>query len=363
MVIRLSHDDYDRLAAILSEHGEWRSVHGRIDFVADIFAGSTRQDDIVAQLDLDGPPRSVAVRVIERLRLFGQDEPGREALGVLVNKLIASLGGGGNADFLRALLGRYSFKTQPVAARAIEGWHGKETDNGVAEKVIGENTLRDIYILEVLFELARAVVRVRSPQGLGTGFLIAQDLVMTNNHVIGSADDARICAVEFNYQLDRRRKALPVHTARAADDGLFYTSPMAPYNATEEQLDYTVVQLKDMPDGIVPLNLKAAPIQRDSRLTVIQHPGGDYKKISFQNNFVEYVDNCVVQYTTSTEPGSSGAPVLNDSFQVVAIHHAGGDLTEPSTKRRYLRNEGIRASAILEDLHRKAPSIYDLISK
>lgn len=77
-----------------------------------------------------------------------------------------------------------------------------------------------------------------------------------------------------------------------------------------------------------------------------------------QNNFVEYVDELVVQYTTSTEPGSSGSPVLNDACGVVAIHHSGGQLTEPATKRRYLRNEGVRMSAILDDIRRNAPAIH-----
>jgi V8-like Glu-specific endopeptidase len=82
-----------------------------------------------------------------------------------------------------------------------------------------------------------------------------------------------------------------------------------------------------------------------------------------QNNFVEYVDENVVQYTTTTEPGSSGAPVLNEALEVVAVHHAGGQLPEPTSKRRYLRNEGIRMSAILDELRVNAPEIYQRIKR
>jgi len=39
-------------------------------------------------------------------------------------------------------------------------------------------------------------------------------------------------------------------------------------------------------------------------------------KISMQNNFVAYADRQVLQYTTTTLPGSSGAPVFDDDFQV-----------------------------------------------
>ncbi|ODH02276.1 hypothetical protein A4S05_24955 [Nostoc sp. KVJ20] len=61
-------------------------------------------------------------------------------------------------------------------------------------------------------------------------------------------------------------------------------------------------------------------------MAIIQHPGGHLKKISIQNNFVAYTDNKVLQYTTSTEPGSSGSPVFDDDFQVVGIHHSGGSV-------------------------------------
>jgi V8-like Glu-specific endopeptidase len=65
-----------------------------------------------------------------------------------------------------------------------------------------------------------------------------------------------------------------------------------------------------------------------------------------------------LQYTTSTEPGSSGSPVFDDEFQVVGIHHSGGMLPEPNTQRRYLRNAGTSAIALLNDLQNNAPEIY-----
>jgi V8-like Glu-specific endopeptidase len=100
-------------------------------------------------------------------------------------------------------------------------------------------------------------------------------------------------------------------------------------------------------------------MRRDERVAIIQHPGGHLKKISIQNNFVAYADNQVLQYTTSTEPGSSGSPVFDDNFQVVGIHHSGGMLLEPGSKQRYLRNAGTSAIALLiNDLKNNAPEIY-----
>ena len=80
--------------------------------------------------------------------------------------------------------------------------------------------------------------------------------------------------------------------------------------------DIAVIQLDNPPDFGY-LSLGTVPVRRDDRVTIIQHPGGHLKQISMQNNFVEYADDFVVQYTTSTEPGSSGSPVLNDDLEVV----------------------------------------------
>ena len=193
MSIELSQTDFDKLVLILSQHGEWQAVRARIDFMADVFAGSPRKWDILTQLDLDGSPRGTAVRVIQRLTTFGQDEPGRESVGVLINKLIAHLGHGRDAEYLRNMIARYPLATRPVAAHGIATWHGRDTDHVMAEKIIGENTLRDIYVLEVLLQLSRAVARIRGPNSLGTGFLVADDLLMTNNHVIGAPEYAEKC--------------------------------------------------------------------------------------------------------------------------------------------------------------------------
>ena len=69
-----------------------------------------------------------------------------------------------------------------------------------------------------------------------------------------------------------------------------------------------------------------------------------------QNNFVKYANAQRVQYVTSTLPGSSGSPVFNDEWDVIALHHAGGWLPEGETSLVYFRNEGIAMRAILKDL-------------
>ena len=64
-------------------------------------------------------------------------------------------------------------------------------------------------------------------------------------------------------------------------------------------------------------------------------------------------DNVILQYSCDTEPGSSGSPVFNNQWKLVALHHASVVVDGPDGRHapdadpgaRYL-NEGIRLSAI-----------------
>lgn len=348
MAIHLSQTDYDRLLTLLAAMPEWRTAAGRVAVLDDVFAGSPRQVDVLTLLDVDGAPRAAAVRTLNRLTQFGQDEPGRETLGLLINKLLAYMGGGDDADFLRSLFARYPLAVHPAAARGLTGWRGAEQPASVQEKVIGENTLRHVRLLELALAAAQVVVRIDTGADQGTGFVAGAGLIMTNHHVIRSVSAGQGSRFDFNFQLDRQGQPAPVVTVGATADGLFYTNA---------ELDFTLLEVQ-LPIGNAPLQLAARSVARDQRVNIIQHPGGHYKKIAMQNNFVAYADGRDIQYLTTTEPGSSGAPVFDDDFVVVGIHHSGGLLLEPGTNQRYLRNAGSSMMAILADVQANAPTLY-----
>ena len=72
-----------------------------------------------------------------------------------------------------------------------------------------------------------------------------------------------------------------------------------------------------------------------------------------ENQIVARKDT-TLHYVADTEPGSSGSPVLNVQFGLVALHHWGSphrDLTDDKGKLLPKTiNEGIRASSIYTDL-------------
>jgi V8-like Glu-specific endopeptidase len=208
------------------------------------------------------------------------------------------------------------------------------------EKVVGLNNLLSIAWLSRGLELAAPVCRIVTPAGMGSGFLIANDLVMTNNHVFPDAHAAETSTLEFNYQVDWAGTPEPVRRF-TLDPTHFHT------NAA---LDYSIVRVNQSPGdlyGFVDLGQRAEPTVNDF-VTVIQHPDGGYKQICFTDNKVSAVFGSVLQYATDTEPGSSGSPVFDQRWQIVGLHHRGGELAGPDGKR-YFTNEGILITAALRD--------------
>lgn len=353
MSVQLDQPDFNQLTRIVQNLPDFASVRDRIRLVAGALEGVPQTDVILARLDLDGAPMVVSVEVVRSLSRFGRVAYGKEALGVFLNYIQPSTGDE-DSDFILDLFQKYPLDTPASPSRLIDRWRGLDSLADVEEKIIGEDTLRHIYILNLALEAEKAVVHLRTPSGMGTGFAIAPNLLMTNNHVIPSRETAEQTEYTFNYQLDINGKECQIQTVQALPEGAFYTNA---------ELDYTIITLKDAPNFGNPLILKNQQMRQDDRVAIIQHPGGHLKKISMQNNFVAYADNEVVQYTTSTLPGSSGSPVFDNEFKVVAIHHSGGMLPEPSTQRRYLRNAGTSMIAVLKDLQTNAPEMYARLAR
>jgi V8-like Glu-specific endopeptidase len=224
-------------------------------------------------------------------------------------------------------------------------WRGRRTTT--PEKLMGnQSALVPVSFLEVGLRRARAVVRFKGGDGsLGSGFLIPGDLLVTNRHILSTQEDATVGVVQFNYQKTAEGRDAEIEELGLDPDVLFMSS---------ENDDFTVVKVKGEPTkrwGAI--EIEDARISVGDRVNIIQHPGGEQKQLSFFHNLVEFVGQGRVQYLTDTLPGSSGAPVFDKEWRLVALHRSGGWIPEPGSKERCYRNEGVHVERLLEALRSK----------
>lgn len=300
---------------------------------------------LIPMIDISGASFVAISEIVSNLSKHGRLNCNNEPLGLFINT-IKGFVGVQQQEFLNRMLTKYDLLTPIAAIPDIHQWRGEEQTADVLEKIIGENTLRPIAFLHQGLKVARSVAYIGVHLGCerwsGTGFLVSKDLLLTNNHVLPNPDLLINSLFRFNYEEDFSGRSQPCEEYHAKPNGIFHTN---------QALDYTLVQLDGEPGqewGWLPLQKR--DVKHRDRVNIIQHPEGKAKEVSFQNNFIEYIGEDVVQYVTSTLNGSSGSPVFNDRWEVVALHHAGGNIPEPVTNRRYLRNEGIAIQSILADL-------------
>lgn len=232
------------------------------------------------------------------------------------------------------------------------------------ERIIGGDELQPIAYLERGVIAARAVARMDlGSQGFGTGFLISPRVLITNNHVLPDPATAARALAQFRYEVDLSDAELPPVSYRLLPKELFHT---------RRDLDYTVVAVEAVAQenatplsdfGCLPLVEATGKISEGEWLTVIQHPDGGRKQICVrENRFIKRAEN-FIWYTTDTKPGSSGSPVFNNDWFVVALHHAGvpeevnGVIQKNSDgSTKWVSNEGVRVSRIVQTLKEAHPS-------
>ena len=279
-------------------------------------------------------------------------------------------------------------RDEPLTAIAQRIDRMVESGSGVSardfERYIGRNDLLRVNYLERGVMAARAVCRiyVADPFGgggeWGTGFLVSPRLLVTNNHVIKSSDTALRSFAEFGYELDMR--------GSFRSSKRFQLMPQLGF-ISDPDLDFTLVAVAERSEdgsaalldyGFLRLNPNLHKVDEMEFVTIIQHPNGEDKHIAVRENEVIKIgdrndsqrDNWL-WYVSDTAPGSSGAPVFNDQWQVVAVHHAGVpesrevdgiveyQLTNnewvtkqeaerlPEDRVKWVANEGVRTSKLI----------------
>ncbi|QIJ66245.1 endonuclease [Streptomyces sp. JB150] len=239
------------------------------------------------------------------------------------------------------------------------------------ERLIGRNNLTPVAFLEAGVEVSRSVGRVTISGpggGHGTGFMVSPSLLLTNNHVLRGAPEASRSKVAFAFQ-------------DCADGSPLVPAvfPLEPHRffVTDRALDFSVVAVASRGAqgealssfGWLAVTATQGKLVIGEFVNIIQHPRGEPKQIALRDNQVVDVLERFLHYESDTREGSSGSPVFNDQWEVVALHHSavpktdaeGRPLSVDGTVWRpemgeqqvaWRANEGVRISRVLEALHK-----------
>ncbi len=264
---------------------------------------------------------------------------------------------------LRRFLDASSKQKKTVSQKAGEMMMAKRESIGPLDQItlrrlIGKNDLLPISYLHTGLRMSESVCRIvrrdraGNEIGYGTGFLVSPEVVMTNNHVLRDIDSAANAVAEFNYQTDESSKECPVYRFSLNPERFFITDTELDFTLVSlHPISHTGEELKEIPH--IELLSQEETISEKGSVSIIQHPEGGFKHVTVRDNQVIFLLDDFIHYTTDTQPGSSGSPVFNDQWVVVAIHHTG--VRDPNSKHRWIANEGIRISSIADHVKEEYP--------
>jgi V8-like Glu-specific endopeptidase len=294
---------------------------------------------VAIQVDLEGAPLIVASDILHALDVYGFDDTGVPAIDRFLNTILPLLGDNSPSVSAITTFLNNSGRVRPALVTHLDPSDDPTTKDisFVEERIIGENTLRDISFFEAALNCARSVAYIETPKWTGTGFLVCDDILVTNWHVLPSRDVATASRFVFNYQ--RLQSGAIARTDEYRFSSTIYIA--------DETMDLAIVSLAGDPGGTWgTLRVARSTAQKDEKINIIQHPAGLPKHITTQNNYVLSSDGKFLQYVTSTLGGSSGAPVFSDEWLVVGIHQSGGYLKTAMQGRAKLRNRAIAVNQL-----------------
>lgn len=260
--------------------------------------------------------------------------------------------------------------TQPVQSAVKSG-----ELVSVLERIIEENDLISSRFLPIGTAVARAVGRITLCQhgitiGYATGFLVSPELLLTNYHVLETADIAADSFVEFDFfeRQDCTTRPTVIHRLKP---GQFFLN--------DQRLDYAFVAVSPQSDeglpitnrGFIPLIVESGKALIGEPVNVIQHPAGKPQQIAVRNNNITDIIDDFLHYAADTMGGSSGSPVCNMQWDLAALHHSGvpkrnlqGQIlmidgqvfdgrSENEDRIAWQANEGVRISSIVQDVRLK----------
>ena len=239
------------------------------------------------------------------------------------------------------------------------------------EKKLGKDgpQLFQWYLNGIKRSQAVGIIKDRNGQPAGTGFLVrASDLnsswdsslvMVTNEHVVSNNPAGRSNPPLLPEQVRVMFEVL-------SGQNIQYSISEVMWSSSQDNLDVTIFRLDKEVSGTVdpyPLRESLPKLNNNERIYVIGHPEGGGLSLSIHDNMLLDHKDPKIHYRTPTEPGSSGSPVFDKNWELIAVHHAGGkNVKMLNGEGYYAANEGIWVQSVLRAIN-KLEQFFTIIIK
>jgi V8-like Glu-specific endopeptidase len=153
-------------------------------------------------------------------------------------------------------------------------------------------------------------------QGMGTGFLITPGYILTCHHVIPSSEVARRSRIDFDFFETDGGYLKPLTTCTFLSETWFITN---------QELDITILKVEEraLSDRMaISLETANGRVLVGEHVNVIHHGNGEPQRFSIRESKLLSIEENFLYYSRDATPGSAGAPVFNDQWELVGVHHA-----------------------------------------
>jgi len=285
----------------------------------------------------------------ELLPLLAGNPDAESVVKELLNEVTSRAGGGPKIDLSPA-------KVPELKEKLIHG-----TDDTVSFAFMKAGLTVGTSVMKLFVPRYEGGIPQQASEGpwlyLGTGWILAPDIVITNHHVINARDDGEPNAATPDLQL--QAKGTKLHLDFDSDGEVGSEVVGTELLAWNEQLDYAVLGVGLAGRAPLARGGRLAPGTRPTPVNIVQHPRGRSKRYGIRNNLVSGGTDSDLRYFTDTEFGSSGSPVCNDKWEVVALHRGAVYVegVQFQGKPTAYVNIGTHLDVILQDIGDRYPAL------
>ncbi len=255
-----------------------------------------------------------------------------------------------------AARGSAAWRAEPVARKiayarrcgvGLEPDAAPEDVDRVLEQLLGLADVLPGHWLRTGHEVSDAVALVRTPRGTATGVLVSPWLLLTVEPVLRHGDDAEQAVLQLRYQRDARGRTGAAREHRLDPERFFDADAVH---------GWALAALRG-PDAHagpghayapVPMQGASGTILLGQPVTVVQHRRGRPRELTVRASRLIGVTGTALTYgpVDGAGPGSAGAPVFTDRWDLVGLHHRPVEAADGHP----IAHEAVRVSVVVADL-------------